>query len=257
MSARPSTDGGHMTEKSDLGGRRAPAGSGWGPRPTRGASGSPTTRSRCRGALPDEVSACGYEWIELGPTATCPPIPPGSPTNSVRAAKVSAGTVFEHLAPTRLVGRGVGPGQGRRRAHEGDRRHPRGRHPGMFRDEKTGTSSPGDSPRRPGRRRRPASNDSAGPCRRSTGCRSRTTCTRRASRVPGRHRTVPRRHRSRVRAALPGHRARQLLPRGQPAPHPHLPGADRVPAPSRSTPRSSTACSPRTSSGPRRCGWGR
>ena len=22
----------------------------------------------------DEVSACGYEWIELGPTATCPPI---------------------------------------------------------------------------------------------------------------------------------------------------------------------------------------
>ena len=46
----------------------------------------------------DEVSACGYEWIELGPYGYLPTDPAQlSDELAARNLKVSAGTVFEHL----------------------------------------------------------------------------------------------------------------------------------------------------------------
>ena len=46
----------------------------------------------------DEVSACGYEWIELGPYGYLPTDPARLTDELVsRELKVSAGTVFEHL----------------------------------------------------------------------------------------------------------------------------------------------------------------
>ncbi|MET0764912.1 MAG: TIM barrel protein [Blastococcus sp.] len=46
----------------------------------------------------DEVSACGYEWIELGPYGYLPTDPARlSDELGSRGLKVSAGTVFEHL----------------------------------------------------------------------------------------------------------------------------------------------------------------
>jgi inosose dehydratase len=46
----------------------------------------------------DEVSACGYEWIELGPYGYLPTDPARlSDELAARNLKVSAGTVFEHL----------------------------------------------------------------------------------------------------------------------------------------------------------------
>jgi inosose dehydratase len=46
----------------------------------------------------DEVSACGYEWIELGPYGYLPTDPSRlSDELAARGLKVSAGTVFEHL----------------------------------------------------------------------------------------------------------------------------------------------------------------
>jgi inosose dehydratase len=46
----------------------------------------------------DEVSACGYEWIELGPYGYLPTDPAQlSDELAARGLKVSAGTVFEHL----------------------------------------------------------------------------------------------------------------------------------------------------------------
>jgi inosose dehydratase len=46
----------------------------------------------------DEVSACGYEWIELGPYGYLPTDPARlSDELAARGLKVSAGTVFEHL----------------------------------------------------------------------------------------------------------------------------------------------------------------
>jgi inosose dehydratase len=46
----------------------------------------------------DEVSACGYEWIELGPYGYLPTDPARLADElGARGLKVSAGTVFEHL----------------------------------------------------------------------------------------------------------------------------------------------------------------
>ena len=46
----------------------------------------------------DEVSACGYEWIELGPYGYLPTDPAQlSDELAARSLRVSAGTVFEHL----------------------------------------------------------------------------------------------------------------------------------------------------------------
>jgi inosose dehydratase len=46
----------------------------------------------------DEVSACGYEWIELGPYGYLPTDPAQlSDELAARNLRVSAGTVFEHL----------------------------------------------------------------------------------------------------------------------------------------------------------------
>ncbi len=46
----------------------------------------------------DEVSACGYEWIELGPYGYLPTDPAQlSDELAARGLQVSAGTVFEHL----------------------------------------------------------------------------------------------------------------------------------------------------------------
>src|SRR3712207_1195404 len=46
----------------------------------------------------DEVSACGYEWIELGPYGYLPTDPAQLADElAARSLRVSAGTVFEHL----------------------------------------------------------------------------------------------------------------------------------------------------------------
>ena len=46
----------------------------------------------------DEVSACGFEWIELGPYGYLPTDPAQlSDELAARGLQVSAGTVFEHL----------------------------------------------------------------------------------------------------------------------------------------------------------------
>ena len=46
----------------------------------------------------DEVSACGYEWIELGPYGYLPTDPARlSDELAARGLRVTAGTVFEHL----------------------------------------------------------------------------------------------------------------------------------------------------------------
>ena len=249
-----------MTEKSGprrRRHRRAPAGSGWGAPDSWGVW-FPDDPDRCRGSASGRGQRVRVRVDRAGPYGYLPTDPARLADElGARGLKVSAG-VFEHLhrpdswdavwdqvkdvaALTKATG---------------------GTHvvviPGMFRDEKTGADI---EPRRLTPEAWEAKTTGVERLGRAVqeeyGLSIAYHLHAESRRVPGRHRTVPRRHRSRLRAALPGHRARQLLPRGQPAPHPHLPGADRIPAPSRSTPRSSTACSPRTSSGPRRCGWGR